>query len=102
MRRTLIYWYRVSLTCKYTAFDFRNLDLYFQILKEAFCSRVPGTACVDLNVGQLNWLRVLDSVDSFAGNGYLVHVLGSNQTLADLDSRPFSCGWKTFDGFGVG
>ena len=92
----------MSLTCKYTAFDFRNPDMYFQILKEAFCSSVPGTACVDLDVGELSWLPVLDSVDSFAGNGYLVDVLGSNQTLAHLNSRPFSCWWKkTFDGCGV-
>ena len=92
----------MSLTCKNTAFDFGNLDLYFQILEEAFCSRVPGTARVDLHVGELNRLPVLDSVDSFAGNGYLVDVLGSNQTLAHLDSCPFSCWWKkTFDGCGV-
>ena len=84
-------------TCEHT----RTHDLDLQIPEESLSGLVPGAAGVDLDLGQLHRLLVLDFEDNLVADGDAVDVLGAHQGLRNLNPGPLSSGRKRFEGLRV-
>ena len=84
-------------TCEHT----RTHDLDLQIPEESLSGLVPGAAGVDLDLGQLDGLLVLDFEDNLVVDGDAVDVLGAHQGLRNLNPGPLTSGRKRFEGLCV-
>ena len=91
---------KMHLTCLYTVN--RSLDLYLQIAKGALLTLIPGASSEHLDIGLGHRFCVWSREYLFGPNGYAVHVLGGDQTLADLYPGPFSSNGKVVEVFAEG